>query len=261
MIGARARTDSASRRRARRSGATLPGRLPGGVLTRELLVTAAHPRALLIKLGVPLLLTLPLLLGHAPSFWAATLLTVLCAMVGAVGSAVGLARARQSGLLARLAVTPRSGARLLLGWSLAGAAVDALQLLPMLAAIWVIGRGDPVSGAALLPAVVAVLLLASALGCAVSLLGSGVGEVLLDVAVLLAPLLFLGGVFTGVPRSGWRAVAAAVDPFGQLQSGFIGALGGSPAFTAGWITAISAASIAAALGAIALIGDRVLGRA
>ena len=79
---------------------------------------------------------------------------------------------------------------------------------------------------------------------------------LLDVAVLLAPLLFLGGLFTGVPRDGWRWIVAQVDPFSYLHAAFIGALGGSPSFDA------TAALIAAALtGGVALLLPALFARA
>ncbi|MFN2452368.1 MAG: hypothetical protein ABR541_08445, partial [Candidatus Dormibacteria bacterium] len=58
-------------------------------------------------------------------------------------------------------------------------------------------------------------------------LAGGPGEVLLDTAVLLAPLLFLAGLFTGVPATGWRHLAAAVDPFSGLHRALTGAYGGA----------------------------------
>ena len=74
--------------------------MPGSLFARELLVTASRPRALVLKVAIPLVLTLPLLAGHAPTFWAGMLLTALTAMTGTVGAAISVARARESGLLA-----------------------------------------------------------------------------------------------------------------------------------------------------------------
>ncbi len=59
------------------------------------------------------------------------LLTVLVGMVGAVGTAVSVSRAREAGFLTRLAATPGSRPRLLGGWVLAAAAVDVVQLVPV----------------------------------------------------------------------------------------------------------------------------------
>ncbi|MGA8016335.1 MAG: ABC transporter permease [Candidatus Dormiibacterota bacterium] len=240
--------------------AVLAGRLPRGTLGRELLVVIARRRTLVLKVCIPLILAVPLIAGGAPSFWAATLLTVMVAMVGAVGSAVTLARARQSGLLTRLSLAPKPGWRVLGGVIGGGALVDLLQLLPVILLVAAAGGAGPEWWVALLFAVLAALLCGSVLGCLVSALAGGVGEVLLDVCVLLAPLLFLGGLFTGVPRIGWGWSAALVDPFGELDSAFIGALGGTAAFPAATVVAICAAAIVISVGAIGVLSRPLLER-
>lgn len=204
--------------------------LPSSMLMRELLVSVSRPRALAIKTVAPLVIVVPLLAGHAPTFWAAMLLTVLVAMIGAVGSALTIARARESGLLTRLSLTPRPPWRVVTSWVTGAVVIDALQLVPALAVLFLLAPGSPKSGAALVCMVVATLVVANTLGAIVSLLGGGPGEVLLDVVILLAPLLFLGGLFTGVAREGWRWLAALADPFTYAHSAFIAALGGTPVF-------------------------------
>jgi hypothetical protein len=117
--------------------------MPRTVAGRELAIVLSRPRALAIKAGLPLLLALVLVAGHAPTFWAGMLLTVLVAMVGAVGTAVSVSRARDAGFLTRLAATPGSRPRLLAGWVLAAAAVDVVQLLPVAIAAGISGGGGP----------------------------------------------------------------------------------------------------------------------
>ena len=228
--------------------------------TRELLLTLAHPRSAATKLALPLLLGVPLVTGHAPTFWAGMLLTVLVAMVGAVGSGVTLARARSTGLLARLAVVPRPPAQTIGSWVLAAATVDTVQMLPV-AAVVIAGGAEPLAAIALLACIPAVILLTNTLGCALSLLAEGPGEVLLDVVVVLAPLLFLGGLFTGVPRDGWRWVAARLDPFAYLHSAFTGALGGTPTFTPAEILAAAAVTALLSAAALAALSRTLLARA
>jgi hypothetical protein len=109
-------------------------------------------------------------------------------------------------------------------------------------------------------AVAAVLLVANSLGFAVSAMGGGPGEVLLDTVVLLAPLLFLGGLFTGVPADGWRATAATVDPFAYAHAAFVAALGGSPSFSSGDVVTAALVSVVAALLLVALAAPLVLRR-
>jgi ABC-2 type transporter len=252
-----------ARRGADRLPATarLPRVLPAGMWSREWLLTLARPRALLVKLAMPLLLTVPLVTGGAPTFWAGMLLTVLVAMVGAVGSGVSLARARSGGLLARLAIVPRPAALVVGGWVLAAAAVDTVQMAPVAATVLAGGdSGSAVAVLALLACIPAVVLATNVLGCALSLLADGPGEVLVDVVVVLAPLLFLGGLFTGVPREGWRFWAARVDPFAYLHSAFVGALGGSPSFGPGEVLAAAAVTAATALAGLALLSRTLLER-
>jgi hypothetical protein len=240
--------------------ARLPHVLPASMWTRELLLTLASPRALTLKLTLPLLLGIPLVTGHAPTFWAGMLLTVLVAMTGAVGSGVALARARSGGLLSRLAVVPQPPARTVGSWVLAAATVDTAQMLPL--ALVVIAAGaSPLAALALLACIPAVILLTNALGCSLSLLADSPGEVLLDVVVVLAPLLFLGGLFTGIPRDGWRWLAARLDPFAYLHSAFTAALGGTPTFGSGEVLAAAAVTAALSLAALAAISRALLARA
>ncbi|MBV8529355.1 MAG: hypothetical protein JOZ75_13675, partial [Candidatus Dormibacteraeota bacterium] len=53
--------------------------MPGGMFLREVLVAATRPRALVLKMAFPLVLTIPLVTAHAATFWAGMLLTVLTA--------------------------------------------------------------------------------------------------------------------------------------------------------------------------------------
>jgi ABC-type multidrug transport system permease subunit len=234
--------------------------MPRTIAARELAIVLSRPRALAIKAGLPLLLALVLVAGRAPTFWAGMLLSVLVAMVGAVGTAVSISRARDDGFLTRLAVTPGSRPRLLAGWVLAASAVDVVQLLPVAVAATLAGGGTPASFGVLLVALAAVLVVTNVLGCIITLAAANAAEVLLDVVVVLAPLLYLGGLFTGVPAAGWRAVVASADPFSHLHSAFIGVLGGTATYDGVVdVTAVTAAAVAA-LTVLLLVSRRVLER-
>lgn len=237
---------------ARHRAPALARVMPGSLLARELLTTAARPRALVLKVAIPLVLTVPLLAGHAPTFWAAMLLTVLTAMTGAVGSAISVARARESGLLGRLAVTPRSAGLSMLSWVAGSTIVDAIQLVPVLVVIFLLAPIGALAALSLVLIEIAVLFMANVLGSVVAAAGGGAGEVLIDSVVLLAPLLFFGGLFTGIPRDGWRWVAAQVDPFSYLNSAFISGLGGVAAFDGRSV--VLAASLTGAVSGFVIIG-------
>ncbi|MEO8897965.1 MAG: ABC transporter permease [Candidatus Dormibacter sp.] len=234
--------------------------MPRSVAAREFAIVLSRPRALAIKAGLPLALAVVLVAGHAPTFWAGMLLTVLVAMVGAVGTAVTVSRARDAGFLTRLAATPGSRPRLLIGWVLAAAAVDVVQLLPVAIAAGLTGGGGATEFVVLASVLAASLVVTNVLGCVITLAAASAAEVLLDVVVVLAPLLYLGGLFTGVPAGGWRAVAAAVDPFSHLHSAFIGLLGGSATYAGGAdvLGALGAALLAVAV--LAGLSRRILER-
>jgi hypothetical protein len=248
--------DAGALRAALRRSRVMPRSLAG----RELAIALSRPRALAIKAGLPLALAVVLVAGDAPTFWAAMLLTVLVAMVGAVGTAVTVSRARDAGFLTRLAATPGSRPRLLIGWVLAAAGIDVVQLLPVAIAAWLTGGGGATEFAVLATVLAATLVVTNVLGCVITLAAATAAEVLLDVVVLLAPLLYLGGLFTGVPAGGWRPVVAAVDPFSHLHSAFIGMLGGSATYPgdADVIAALGAALVAIA--ALAGLSRRILER-
>ena len=234
--------------------------MPRSVAARELAIVLSRPRAMAIKAGLPLALAILLVAGHAPTFWAGMLLTVLVAMVGAVGTAVSVSRAREAGFLTRLAATPGSRPRVLTGWVLAAAAVDLVQLLPVAVAALLAGGGGPTELAVLLVALAATLVVTNVLGCVVTLAAASAAEVLLDVVVVLAPLLYLGGLFTGVPADGWRASAAGLDPFSHLHSAFIGMLGGTPTYAAGLDIAAPLAAAVVAVGLLAALSRPILER-
>ncbi|MBJ7595339.1 MAG: ABC transporter permease [Candidatus Dormibacteraeota bacterium] len=234
--------------------------MPRSVAARELAIVLSRPRAMAIKAGLPLALAILLVAGHAPTFWAGMLLTVLVAMVGAVGTAVSVSRAREAGFLTRLAVTPGSRPRVLTGWVLAAAAVDLVQLLPVAVAALLTGGGGPTEFAVLLVALAATLVVTNVLGCLVTLAAASAAEVLLDVVLVLAPLLYLGGLFTGVPSDGWRTIAAGLDPFSHLHSAFIGMLGGTPRYAAGLDVVAPLAAAVVAVGLLAALSPRILER-
>ena len=77
---------------------------------------------------------------------------------------------------------------------------------------------------------VAVLFMANVLGSVVSSAGGGAGEVLIDVVVLLAPLMFFGGLFTGVPRTAGVGSRHRWIHSPTWTSAFTGALGGVATF-------------------------------
>ncbi|MHB8393191.1 MAG: ABC transporter permease [Candidatus Dormibacteria bacterium] len=194
----------------------------------ELLATLSRRRALLIKMGFPLLLVIPLAATGAPQFFAGMLLTILIAMVGTVGTGVSVTRSRGAGWLDRLAVLPLPAWRISLEIFIAGWLVDCVQATVIFAVLEVAQRPDPIVILSTWLLALATLAFSGAIGLGVATLTDNAGEAMLFLAVILAPLLFLSGLFTGVPGEGVRYWVAQVLPFSYLTDGFQLVLHGNP---------------------------------
>src|SRR5437899_5391424 len=109
--------------------------LAGTIWQRELVEFAQRRRALVIKLAFPLLVAVPLVLSAAPSIYAAMALTMLIAIVGALGAGAVLTRERQTGLTLRYRTLPVTPGRLLIERLSTNAVLDFVQLIPVLVLI------------------------------------------------------------------------------------------------------------------------------
>ncbi len=227
----------------------------------ELRGTLARRRALIIKLAFPLVLVIPLVTTGAPQFFDAMLLTVLIAMVGTVGTGVTITRARGSGWLDRLAVLPLPAWRVGLELFYAGWLMDCVQATLVMVVIAIADRPDPLTLLATWLIALATLAFSGAIGLAIAALTDHPGEAMLYLAVVLAPLLFLAGLFTGVPATGPRYWVAQILPFTYLGEAFQLVLGGNPPYGDPTAFVIAAAAfLVVAVAAAATIGRAVLAR-
>lgn len=210
--------------------AAMARRRPVRLWQLELRGTLARRRALAIKLAFPLVLVIPLVAAGAPPFFAGMLLTVLIAMVGTVGTGVTVTRSRGAGWLDRLAVLPLPAWRVGLEIFFASWLVDALQGTLVLAVVAVAERPDPATLVTTWLMALAALAFSGAVGLGIAALTDHAGEAMLYLAVVLAPLLFLSGLFTGVPATGIRYWIAQVLPYSYLHEGLQLLLGGNPPY-------------------------------
>ncbi|HUY09846.1 MAG TPA: ABC transporter permease [Candidatus Dormibacteraeota bacterium] len=247
--------------RSQSSVARMPRPRPTQLWQLELRGTLARRRALVIKLAFPLVLVIPLVTTGAPPFFAGMLLTVLFAMVGTVGTGVTITRARGSGWLDRLAVLPLPAWRVGLELFFAGWLVDALQATLVLTVIAIADRPDPATLATTWLLALSALAFSGAIGLGIAALTDHAGEAMLYLAVVLAPLLFLSGLFTGVPAVGFRYWVAQVLPFSYLHEGFQLLLGGNPPYGDPLSFLIAAVVfLAISLAATAALGRAILAR-
>jgi ABC-type multidrug transport system permease subunit len=231
--------------------------LAGTIWQRELVEFAQRRRALMVKLAFPLLVAAPLVLSSAPIVYAAMALTMLVTIVGALGSGAVLTRERQSGLTLRYRTLPVTPGRLLIERLGTNAAIDFVQLTPVLLLVAVRHPAAFVWWPALLLGTAAVLLIGNLLGAVASTLSDSPGEVMLYVVIPLLPLLYLSGVFTPMPSPILLAISRLL-PFSYLYQAVLGALGGQPNLLP-WETVLGGFGfLVGALGLTGRLGRRVL---
>ena len=230
--------------------------LAGTIWQRELVEFAQRRRALAIKLVFPLVFGIPLVLA-APLRYAAITLTMLLAIIGALGAGAVLTRERQSGLILRYRTLPVTPGRLLIERLATGALIDLLQVAPVLVLIAVRHPFQPGWWPALVLSTAAVLLISNLMGAVASTLSDSPGEVMLYVFIGLLPLLYLSGVFTTLTEPVLLAVSRLL-PFSYLHESLVGALGGQPNLLA-WETVLGGFGfLVGAAGLTGLLGRRVL---
>ncbi len=223
---------------------------------RELVEFVQRRRALAVKLTFPLLVGLPLLYSQAPPFYAAMALTMLVAIIGALGAAAVLTRERSAGITLRFRLLPVRPGPLLVERLAATAFIDFVQVLPVLALIAVRHPDRVRWWPTLLLATAAVLLTGNVLGAGASTLSRSPGEVMLYVFIPLLPALFLSSVF--VPLSPPLASLSPALPFFYLHEALLGALGGQAALPLLEVTLAGAGCLVGAAGLAGWLGRRVL---
>ncbi|HYY46412.1 MAG TPA: ABC transporter permease [Candidatus Angelobacter sp.] len=201
--------------------------LTGTIWQRELVEFMQRRRALVIKLAFPFLLAVPLVVSGAPPIYAAMAITMLVAIIGALGSGAVLSRERHSGLSLRYRILPVTPGRLLIERLGTNAVIDFIQLTPVLLLIAVRNPAGFAWWPALIVGTAAVLLLGNLLGAVASTLSSSPGEVMLYMVIPLLPLLYLSGVFTPLTQP-MLVVISRLLPYSYLHEAVIGSLGGQP---------------------------------
>jgi hypothetical protein len=230
--------------------------LAGTIWQRELVEFAQRRRALVIKLAFPLVFGVPLVIA-APPAYAAITLTMLIAIVGALGASAVLTRERQSGLTLRYRTLPVTPGRLLIERLSTSALIDFLQITPVLVLIALRHPSTFAWWPALALSTAAVLLVGNLMGAVASTLSDSPGEVMLYIFIPLLPLLYLSGVFTPLTEPALLVISRLL-PFSYLHESLLGALGGDPNLLA-WETLLGGFGfLVGAAGLTGRLGRRVL---
>lgn len=195
----------------------------------------ARRRLLRLNVAVPLVLVAALVLGGAPAAHAALAYATLFVFFGTFGSAIPLVRDAETGLLGRLSFTGIHEGGFLVQRSLAGAALDAVQLLPSVLLIGVAGQPGRLPTALL--ALALALLVCNVLGAWIAAVARSVAEAALFAAVVALLLLHASGVFRAPAPGGVGALVESLAPFTTLSVSLRGLAGveAPPAALGSWL--------------------------
>ncbi len=185
------------------------------VFAREILEDVSKRRSLFLKFLLPIILILPFVLVKMPSAVQGSGLPLIALFLGVLGSAVGIARLRDTKLLERLAILPLSPRRVMLESLAANALMDTLQLLiPTWIVVATIGWNG--SGAVIIVfLLLCTVVVSNALGMVVAGLAGGSGEVHLFSS--LAVLAVAGGSGLFMQMSDGALAAMTLSPASLLS--------------------------------------------
>ncbi len=195
--------------------------------------SALRRRRLLVwNVAVPLLLLTPVALSDAAAPHRVAVFGVFLVFFGTFGSTIPAVRDARDGWLDEVLRAGYPAPRWLLERTLAGTAIDAVQLLPVLGVLlWT--SGGLRAGPAVLLATLIALWFANLAGPLVAAAVRSLAEAALASAALSLLLLHLAGFFRA-PAPGWSEVAAAWNPYAPLWDALRAGVGAPPVDLLAW---------------------------
>jgi hypothetical protein len=165
---------------------------------REILEQTRRKRSCVVKFMLPLALTAPLLLPNVPVTIRGDAFTLLLLFIGVFGSAIGLIRTGETGMMARMAVLPLSPVHIIAEYLLAHSLFEGLQfLIPLI----LITGSRGLTAAALIGLGITfliVIIAANAIGAIVAVAAGSSGEGHLFAVISVLVVIVLSGLFRGI---------------------------------------------------------------
>ena len=175
------------------------------------------------NMAVPLLLLTPVALSEAAAPHRVAVFGVFLVFFGAFGSAIPAVRDARDGWLEEILRTGYPAHRWLLERTLAGTAIDTLQLVPtLLVLLW--SAGGLGAAPVVLLAALATLWFANLLGPLVAAAVRSLAEAALASAALSLLLLHFAGFFRS-PVPGWTQLVADWNPYTPLRAALSAGVG------------------------------------
>jgi hypothetical protein len=212
-------------------------------------------RLLAWNLGVPLLLLGPVALSPAAAPHRVAVFGVFFVFFGTFGAAIPTVGDALDGWLDTVLRTGVRRWRWVCETVLAGAGLDALQLVPVSLVLVLSSGGVRSADVGLLAwGMVLALVVANVAGLAIAAAVRSLAEAALASAAVALLLLHYAGFFR-TPVAGWTRTLAAVSPYRPLREGLAAvqrSAGGSPASDGGgWIAPFAVAAVLFAIAAAA----------
>lgn len=192
------------------------------------------------NVAVPLLLLTPVALSETAAPHRVAVFGVFIVFFGAFGSAIPAVRDARDGWLDEILRAGYPAVRWMLERTLAGTAIDTVQLVPTLfVLLWSAGglRAAPV----VLVATLATLWFANLLGPLVAAAVRSLAEAALASAALSLLLLHFAGFFR-TPGPGWTSLVAAWNPYTPLRAALGAAVGPMPMDDSVWLRSLLVAA-------------------
>lgn len=208
---------------------------------------------------VPILLLAPVVTSPAAAAHRAIVVAVFVAFFGAYGNCIPLIRDGMSGWVEKVWLTGYGGRWWLAERTIASAAIDWCQLVPvtLLLGLWAGTSGPQTS--ALLAATAGALLFANILGALIASLVRALGEAALGCAVVSLFALHAAGVFrTPTADTAWHTIEAW-SPLRPVHEAWLSVLSKLPEPSAG-VQLLPTISLVACVGLFVAVADRLASR-
>ncbi len=173
--------------------------------------------ALLIKMLYPIALIVPVAASDIPAQYAAAVVGIVAVMAGTFGAGESLTADLNDGILLRLALTPLSPRRVVFEILAVNAVLDFIQLLPALLLVYVLHPASLVWVLAATFALFATLVTANCIGIFIANFTSSPADVLLYATAILAPLIYISGLFRNTDPTGLLATLRDLVPFAYMN--------------------------------------------
>ncbi|MFQ5888842.1 MAG: ABC transporter permease [Gemmatimonadota bacterium] len=225
----------------------------GRVWALEWRIALTRRRLFAWNVIVPVALLLPVAASPAAAPHRAAVFSVFIVFFATFGSCIPLVREGASGWVEKVRLTGYGERAWLAERTIAAAALDALQLLPLLLILLAVSGASWAPGLGAAAGLLLALLFGNLLGSVIAALVRSLAEGALACAAASLFALHLSGVFRAAGPGTWAETVEHLSPFGPLHDGLLAVSAGSPAVTRALTGTGGVGPLASWIGPIAVV--------